>query len=565
MLMRGAFGELQPDEAALFQDHLSTCEKCRLEFEEIRDTCAEFRAFYQTEFKESLPPPPQGWRTFRSALAKQESRRTSPFARIRAIFSAPFTVRRFGPVAVGVCLVILLVAAVFRMREVPGVSANEILNRGVTVQDEALGKVSRATVYQKIRVRRGPKTYVRTLYRDVVRKRQVERWSGNEATELAGSFEAIHYDWADPLSPGGIRDWLATREEHDKSASETVSQSQGMFTVTSTSSKDPVQEARFVVRESDYHPVSAHFDLRGQDDLELTELAYSVQPVETIDTDIRAELTPPVEPSPERLPAGRAPGHATAAADLDSIEIQARYALHRQQADLGEETQIERTTNAVIVRGLVSSDQRRAELRAALAHLPGVRIELETAEEAAGRQAGAIASAAESPHGAPRQPAALQKALAERFPDQEARDAFVLATIECSQRSLSHGFALRKLAERYPATAAAALPEEAQRQLAAMLGDHRRAMQASVQELFERLAPLTGPVPQAAAGDALARPWQEVQHSLLADLRRMDQIVVELVSSLANGPSDTGALLGEYHQCAKRIRSELAVLVDGQQ
>ena len=98
-----------------------------------------------------------------------------------------------------------------------------------------------------------------------------------------------------------------------------------------------------------------------------------------------------------------------------------------------------------------------------------------------------------------------------------------------------------------------------------MLEDHRRAMQASVQELFERLAPLTGPVPQAAASDAPARPWQEVQHSLVADLRRMDQIVVELVSSSANGPSDTGASLGEYHQCAKRIRSELAMLVDGQQ
>lgn len=564
-LMRAVFGELQPHEAASVHGHLSACEQCRLEFEEVRDTCAEFRAFYQTEFKESLPPPPQAWQTFRSALAKQESRRTSAFLRLRAMLSSPFTVRRYGPVAIGACLAILLVAAIYRMREVPAVSASEILNRGVAAQDEALSKVKRATVCQKIRVRQGPKTFVRTLYRDVARKRQVERWSGQEATDVAGRFQGIHYNWADPLSPGGIRDWLVLREENDRSASETVRQSDGVFTVTSASSQDPVQEARFVVRESDYHPVSAYFSFRGQDDVELTELAYSVQPVETIDTEIRAELTPPSEPAPERQPASRVPGHSTADADLDSLEIQARYALHQQQADLGEETQVERTAGTVIVRGLVASDRRRAELRAALAHLQGVRIELETAEEAAGRQARAIASAAESPQSEQRQPPALQMSLAERFPDQEARDAFVLATIECSQRTLSHGFALRKLAERYPAAAVTALPEESRRQLVTMLGDHRLAMQTSVQELFDRLAPLTGPVPQAAGTDAPARPWQEVQPSLLGDLRKMDQIVVELVSSSAKGPSDASSLLGEYHQCARRIRSGLAMLAAGQQ
>jgi hypothetical protein len=557
MLMRGALGELQQGEVASFRDHLSTCDQCRMEVEEARETCTEFRAFYQTDYKPSLPPPPHGWQTFRPALDKRQS--PSTFGRLRAMFSRPLPLRHLGQATVAASLALLLVFAVYRMRQAPAVSANEILERSVAAETQALGKISRATVYQKIRVRRGSKTYVRTLYRDVVGNRQVEH-SDSQASELAGSFQAIRYNWADPLSAGGIRSWLAAREGEDRSASETVRQSDGLFTVSSTSSQDLVQEARFVVREADYHPVSAHFDLRGQEDLELTELAYSIQPVDTIDNDIRAELIPLAEPSPERLPTGKIPSHAAAEPDLDSVEIQARFALHRRDADLGEETQVERAPGAVIVKGLVSSDQRRAELRDALAHLQGIRIELETADEAAGRQARAIASAAESPRGEPRRPPALQKALAERFADQEARDAFVLATIECSQRTLSHGFALRNLAERYTTAAAAALSDESQRQLATMIADHRRAMETGAQELFDRLTPVAGAVPQAATIDSPARPWQEVQQSLLTDLRKMDQLVIELVSSSAKGAADPAAVLAEYHLCANRVRSELATL-----
>lgn len=46
MLFRACFGELPPGQSAQVQEHLGACPQCRREFDEIRDTVAEFSGFY---------------------------------------------------------------------------------------------------------------------------------------------------------------------------------------------------------------------------------------------------------------------------------------------------------------------------------------------------------------------------------------------------------------------------------------------------------------------------------------------------------------------------------------
>jgi hypothetical protein len=563
-LFRACFGELPPQQAAKVQEHIGACQQCRTEFDEIRNTVAEFTVFYQTEYQSSVPPPPGAWLGFRSALRAEAAKRNRLWQRLRSFASFP----RLVP-AVGVaCALLLAITAVLRLHEVPAASAKEVLDRAEAFQVQRLAHVGQAAVFQKMQVRVGRTTLTRTVYRDIGRRRQVDRWAEQEgagmpltaqpaiATELARDFKAERLDWDDPLSAASIRTWFTSRAGGHH-VEDSVRRAEGYFTLTSLAAGQSLTEARFVLREADYHPVSARLRFRDRpSEVVLTELAYEVRTFDSLDPTTRAQLS---EPHAIEAVPGVAVKPQAAAPDLNELELETWYALHRHDADLGGEAQVQRTTGGIAVKGLVASDERREELRAALRGVPGVRIELQTVAEATAQQSRTLASAVEVQERTPGHTGALQDLLLARFPEQQSRDSFVLATLEAAQHALARGFALERLAARYPARVEAELSSEARGYLRTMIVEHERALRQHCGALFERLDSLAGPSgeePEAAA-PAPAVSWQEVQAQLLRDLQRMDKLVIALVSDSSVEPDGQAALIREYHECSARIRASL--------
>lgn len=574
-LLQAALGDLSADVQIRVQAHLADCQECLAEMEEFRETDREFAAYYQAEFKSSIPPPPREWQGYRGALRDQFSGQATMRARWKAYLASYLRAPRLARVVPLTCALVLALVAIVRMSQAPVVSAGEILRRATTTERDAFRKVSHAAVYQKLRVRVGRTTLTRVVFRDVEHHRQVDRWTATDqaagpsqsaaAPDLSSEFQAARLDWEDPLSPSGIQTWLADRERHMEAqaeAREEVREANGAFTVTSTvisrKSNAPVTEAQFVVRAADYHPISALYRFQDQsNEVEFTELAYEVRRLESLDATVRAELGTGSD-TPAAVPAsGGAPAESPATPSLESLEVDALYALHQHHADLGGETEVTRQAGAVKVAGVVVSDQRKAELRTALAHLPELQVELFTAQEAADRQARAIASAPESPSTPTARVPALREALVTRFPDQVSRDSFVLDVLDCSQQALAHGFALNRLAARYPAANVPALSREARSEIQTMSADHRRALRKGLDSLFERLAPLAGEVQTLPAPDAISGSGQAGPASLVPDLQKLDRIVSRLISGSEGAEADAGPLVREYQEIASRLRRDV--------
>ena len=568
-LLRLSIGDCQAEEEVRIQTHLTGCRECLAQVEEFRETGRVFSDSYQSDYARSIPPPPRGWQGFRGALHNQTFGHATLRARWSAYLAGIPRMARFARAVPALCAIALALAAVVRMSQAPVVSAGEILRRAATAERDSFRKVSHAAVYQKMRVRVGRTTLTRVVFRDIERHRQVDRWSTADhatvaapstvASDLASEFHAARLDWDDPLSPVAIQTWLADREQRSHEP-EAVREDAGVFTLTSRIPTDPVTEARFMVRAADYHPISALY--RFQDragDVELTELAYEVRRIETLDASVRSELSSPGTLD-SALTAGTPtpPAGSISSVNLESLEVDALYALHQHHADLGGETEVTRQGSEVKVAGVVVSGLRKAELQSALAHLPELRVELQTAQEAALRQAQAISSAPETATSPASRTPALNEALAARFPDQASRDAFVLDTLECSHQVLAHGFALQRLATRYQPGNIAPLPREARLELQAMSSDHMRALRKNLDSLIERLAPLAGEVQVSQELAANSGEREPDLAALVSALQRLDRVVASLVSGAEADQGGATTLVREYQQLSGSLKQEVA-------
>lgn len=580
LLLRAALGELSEEESARLAQYLAECPDGDPVVAEYRRSLQEFKEFYQGEFQRSVPEPPHAWRGFYGRLAAQQQHSFTLPARLRTLWGAWPRQPSLAWLAAGACVVVAALLVGTRLNHAPGVSAHEVLERAAAAEQQALHRSSGAAICQTLEVRVGARHLTRTVYRDVARHRQVDRWSARDgaplredaqpplAKELAGRFETARLNWSDPLSPVSIRTWLGGRAKLDR-AVETVREEDGVYTVTSRTPRSApadenvVTEADFVVRAADYHPVAARFQFSaGATEVDLTETRYEIYPVASLEASVRSELDAPLAHQPAnavKQPATVAGEPDVVPEGIESVEIRALYALHQRRGDLGGETEVKRTGDGVLVSGVVVSDRRKQELEAALRLVPGVRTGIETAEQAAARQ-NQTTAAVPQPAAATELPA-LEKALAETFPEQGARDAFVLETIECSQQALVRGFALQRLLRAAPVPGVALTPE-ARREWRAMAVEHRRNLETLIDRLFARMTLLAGAVTVQPDQIPAAASWAETEAELTRDLQALDKLVTRMMSASAGSAEerDPPTLIRQYQYLGGRIRVRIARL-----
>jgi hypothetical protein len=253
---------------------------------------------------------------------------------------------------------------------------------------------------------------------------------------------------------------------------------------------------------------------------------------------------------------------------LQNAEIAALYALHQLKADLGEQIEIARESNAqVVVRGQVETPERKRELMAALKGIPFVAARIQTFDEATAKsapaQATTIAPLPESKGDqAPTASVNLfERQLARYFAERNAGtgDAAAInrrieqlansASVEASA-ALASGYALRRLAEQFgdgpdeQASAAAARLRE-------VISNHLAEIKRRSLNLRTQLEPVllsiagaqTGapPSPQPAEGTRKARVLRLFK--AVEQVQRLSYRLFDSRQTLAASPEEAARLM----------------------
>jgi len=192
--------------------------------------------------------------------------------------------------------------------------------------------------------------------------------------------------------------------------------------------------------------------------------------------------------------------------DLLATLVAAEYALHRAGACLGEAVDATVTAEGgIVIRGVVETAARRAELEGSLARFPLISFELQAAEE--------IPAPAAADLPAPSltvQPAELpvRGMLEERFRgDPRAIAGFAGRAAELAEAIHTETWALRRLAEKYPAEKTASLRAATRWLLEDMIREHSAAVRRHSAALREHLAIVFGR--DAAESSPLPAAWPD--------------------------------------------------------
>ncbi len=508
-------GELGQRKARTLESHLAACWACRRRREKFEAAIGDFVDYMD----ETCPAAPRAWRSFERGLAGRET----PVEDRAGLWW-----RALRPARALQYAAALLCAGVVWFWLSPGpVSAKEFLVRGIRAESLKAGQAAGRVVYQKLRVRRSrPRAAASTamieLWRDPAAP-QARQTTGDESwRELERILAFNGMDPQQPLSPAGFSRWrdrLVARDERVVEA-DLPGGGQGLALQTGVPgphAQDAIVQARLLVRTADWHPVSESLHVQGADEVvqyELTEVAFELRPPDA--PLLAANLPPAPPPAPHAGPLEPPPALAPTI-DAGAVEVEARYALHRLRACLGEPVEVVREASGrVTVKGLAETPERKQELTAALRRVPGLKIDIRMPDEFPSAPPSPRASAAAPAASAPPQKAVLpiQAVLAEHFrrtagPEDAASRIAALSTDAVSMAStvLADAWSLRRLADAYPPERVAALDAAHHRLLEDMYRDHAVALHQAAGQGVTLLEPVLAEIAGPSAGAAgLIRP-----------------------------------------------------------
>jgi len=506
------------------------------------------------------------------------------------------------------CLFVLVAMGLVWWQVERPVSAQEFLQRTTQAETASLRRVGEPVVYRKIQIKRaGTNESVqweswndagRKQFRQRIADRQGLRFlRANEPSmpaliaELEQILRANHFDPQHPLSPAAFAEWRKAIQ----AKAETVA-AQGHELKLTTIAPPPyalnvITEAALVVRQSDWHAVALHLKVQSKDEMReyaLSELAYEVLPLQalTVFADLPPISMPRLLPTiaPKDAPAGVAVASpvstiaVTNVAALQAAEVEAMYALHQAQADLGEQLEVIREgSRQIVVRGLVQTATRKEELLQSLRRIPFVSPQIQTIEEAV-RQAQRPAkpsadsettiatndSVVTSPPTAPVVNPFQQKLTehlggrmgmseAEREEVNRQVSQFYNAVEADASAAMAEARALRRLQDRFASQPSTEFDTTSRQRLEEMQRNHVARLRQRTRTLQTRLRPLlialAGEAPTVAQAAETTRPAQ-----IMAVFRAIEQ------TSRLTDQLIAGNAAASLSQTARSLLTELARL-----
>ncbi len=526
-------GELPARQAAEVRRHLEACWECRAELEALQSTVAECMRYRKDVLAASLPPPPAPWKD----LSRDFSRIDAEIG--RASRNNPWRIPGSLRWAAAAAALVLSAGLLFQhFRETPAVQAAALLQRSTAIAET-----------QPVRKR---VLQVRT------RTRQFTRVVGQPAQAaaapaVASLFITARYDWNDPLSARAFAAWRDTLVDRKDEVSNVP---EGYQVRTSTPSGE-LESASVTLRNTDLHPVQGRFEFRNQEWVELTELP------ETSTSDDHISALNHVEaPSRRVVPSQPAAPSSGSSASI-SEELQVLAALHEIGADLGDPVEVTRSDGRVLVSGVGLAPQRQTQIERAVGDIPNVAVRFADPAAVAPMPEEPAAAAPRPAAGA--RPAGLQSKLQQALGGQADFERFSSQMLDWNDAAMARVYALRALAQRFPAASEQELPPAGRQVLTDLAFAHASALGKAVADLERALAPVLvslGGEPaqgQPVTGSA----WQTTVESLFRTSRRVDVLLSALVgaapapnanqvpSQLLNAIRD---LRVETQECERRLQ-----------
>jgi len=366
--------------------HLTKCLYCSARREHLEGPRAErVLQVYREGMKSAdpiLPGPPR--LVFAHWLDTQMRHKSVPARRVshlpnlaRMRFSLPLPA-----VSAGVLLCLAAWASFFGYRwwqSVPNLSADALLVRAEQAEqsDVVSPAAHSGVIHQTVRIKTAKQTIDRSLYRDLQGKRHPRRSVSARAQEqLKVALDTAGIDWDQPISASDYQVWHDSRHER---SDRVVRSSSHLLTLITTVPDGPVSRESLTVRDSDFHPLRRTVDFRDNGEtVEVAELEFAVLPWSSVDANA---FEPPTDSlsSPTARALLALPRSQVSDADaLDETELTARLILDRLHADTGEQIEIRRTAQQVVVDGLVDTEERRNALTTELTMVPRLKVSIQS-------------------------------------------------------------------------------------------------------------------------------------------------------------------------------------------
>jgi predicted anti-sigma-YlaC factor YlaD len=523
LLLRYLDGELAGRKSRQVRSHLEACWQCRAQVEELETAIGECVRYRKSVLAPSLPPPPELWRSLDFGRVEAELAEQSLWHRM-ARFLSPL---RHGGVRwalSGAAALALCFVAVQQLRETPKVQAAALLQKAVRAAQ------SRPAAHQRLRIttRTGQMTRViGVAYKPPARE-----------VEIARLFDAAKYDWNDPLSAQSFARWRGGLAHFQ----DAVASQANSYDIKTTTEDSELVSATLKLRTTDLEPMEGRFEFRNRDWVEMTELVDQ----QTNPASIVAGTTggkprqPGVPPGPMEVP------KETADPAAFSEQLQVVSALHRLGADLGDPLEISREAGQVLVSGTGIPPQRQQQIHGLLDRLPHVVVRFDDPAFPAGATPAPSEPATRDAAGPEKSTYAAR--IEERLGGRPQFERFSSSVLDWTDSAMTRAYALRRLAQQFPAAAENEMNAEDRRTLRRLGREHVAAFTKDAQRVANTVNPvLTGMVAGVAQLEVHggATSWQAASEDLLATARRAETLLAVMlgVAPAENASGDAPAQL----------------------
>jgi hypothetical protein len=534
VLLRFLDGELPGRKAKETGRHLEACWQCRSELEALRDTVSNCVAYRKNVLEAHFPEPPQAWPDLYREFARidESLSHESIFARWPRLNLA---IPR-GAWA-GMAAALAIFGLLFGLLRTPPVEAAVLLKKAVAAA------ASQPKTARRIRIQTRTGQFVRT-----VGARAASAESGNaagaEASAVEARFEAAHYDYNDPLSARAYQAWsdgLAGKKDEVQTVADPGTPSEKRYQIRTVASSGDLAEATLTLRARDLRPVEERLEFRDREWIELTEIA---EPATRSDSNaVASNVEVPVRPAepPSRLAAIH-PGLAASISD----ELQVLSALHQIGADLGDPVEVKLSNGKVQVGGVGIPRQTQQRIHDKLDAMANVTVQFsEPAAALPAVETGKAPSAA-APAGTPAR-------VEQQIGSHAEFEKFGSQILEWNEAAMSRAYALRALAQRFPAEAEQALSAQDRQVLRDMAREHAAALTEKLTAIEHNLVPILTSLGASAPAHSVTghTTWQAAAEDLSRTSRRVDVLlsatlgVTPAGSSPSNSPPALLAALAE--------------------
>ena len=519
-LLRYLDGELPSHATGEVRSHLEACWQCRAALEELQDVVSQCVHYRKNVLQRHLPTPPAPWVDIYRQLDKIDaSLEPALFQRITRLLKSPFgTASRKWALAAVTLLVVLVLF--FRYRQTPSVQASELLRRAVAAADAHANKPRRIQI----------RTRDRRLTRPAVAA-QKNALDSADSDALQAMFARANYSWTDPLSAQSFQAWRnqlpAKRDQ--------LSEENHAYRIETSTDASELKTATLKLRSSDLRPLEERFEFSNQEWVEITELADNAAPSapERAAEESRHVAIDPGTRSNGAANVAVAPPASASAAD----ELQAVAALHDLGADLGDPVEVSRSGNEVLVSGIGIAPARQQEIRDALALKAHVVIRFSDSPPVASRDQPASPNDTAGGGGDIRQ---WQSRLAEQLGGRANLEELSAQALDSTESLMARAYALRRLAEQFPAAAEQELDPGGRQLLERLRAEHSAALRQQVAALMRELQPILsavgGGVTPSPGNASSSPPWQSATEDLFQSARQVDKLVGVMFGA---APSDS--------------------------